>query len=69
MANKRRPIIWGKRRPRCSSIFYFQSSYIGENVDPDVAPSSAASLLSSVYGLSGFGVGYVSEKEKVGGRG
>ena len=37
----------GKRRPRSSSFFCFQSCYIGENVDLEVAPSSASSLVYS----------------------
>ena len=47
VANVRRPRIRGKRRPRSSSFFCFQSCYIGENVDPEVAPSSASSLVYS----------------------
>ena len=37
------------RRPRSSSFFCFQSCYIGENVDPEVAPSSASSLVYSFF--------------------
>jgi len=52
LRNVRRPRINWKgvanvRRPRSISFFCFQSCYIGENVDPEVSPSSASSLVYS----------------------